>query len=79
MDEPATGLDPAASSDFYGLTEELRDSGMTIVMVSHDVRRALAKASRVLHLRGRQEFFGARDDYLASESGKRFAGGETGV
>jgi zinc transport system ATP-binding protein len=79
MDEPATGLDPASSADFYALTEELRASGMTIVMVSHDMGRALARASHVLHLRGRQEFFGARNEYLASESGKKFAGGEIGV
>jgi zinc transport system ATP-binding protein len=79
MDEPAAGLDPAASADLYALTEELRASGVTIVMVSHDVGRALARASHVLHLRGRQEFFGARDDYLASESGKKFMGGEAGA
>jgi ABC-type sulfate/molybdate transport systems ATPase subunit len=43
-------------------------------MVSHDVERATARATHVLHLNGgRQEFFGAKDDYLKTE-GSKFAG-----
>jgi zinc transport system ATP-binding protein len=44
-------------------------------MVSHDVGRAVGGASHVLHLKGRQEFFGTKDEYLRSGIGRKFAGG----
>jgi ABC-type Mn2+/Zn2+ transport system ATPase subunit len=37
LDEPATGVDPAAKGSLYELLNQLRDDGMTILMVSHDV------------------------------------------
>jgi zinc transport system ATP-binding protein len=76
LDEPVAGLDPAATRDFYDMTDELYSSGgMTIIMVSHDVGRAISSASHVLHLNRRQEFFGTREEYLASETGNKFTGG----
>lgn len=77
MDEPVAGLDPDATRDFYDMTDALRKScGMAIVMVSHDVKRALASATHVLHLDGRQEFFGAREEYLNSPISAAFTGGQ---
>jgi zinc transport system ATP-binding protein len=78
MDEPVAGLDPDATRNFYDMTDALRKScGMSIVMVSHDVSRALASATHVLHLDGRQEFFGSREEYLHSSIGGEFAGGQS--
>jgi zinc transport system ATP-binding protein len=75
LDEPVSGLDPDAAGDFYDIAENFnRNDGMTIVMVSHDVGRAVAGASRVLHIDGRQRFFGTRDEYLKSDLGRKFAG-----
>jgi heme exporter protein A len=57
LDEPRAGLDPAAAD----LLEPLigRASGLTRVLVTHDVERALAEADVALGLRaGRQEFAG---------------------
>lgn len=35
LDEPTTGLDPAATRDFYATVGELRDRGCTVVLSSH--------------------------------------------
>jgi zinc transport system ATP-binding protein len=75
LDEPVAGLDPAATQDFYDMTDSLHASGMSIVMVSHDVERAISGATHVLHLNCRQEFFGTKDGYLKSAAGGKFVGG----
>lgn len=50
LDEPTTGLDPEAVTEFYGLLAGINASGQTIAMVTHDRSRALAAASCVLTL-----------------------------
>lgn len=76
LDEPTTGLDPVVSAEFYSLIEHLnRDDGITIIMVSHDTGAPLRDATHVLHLKHSPLFFGTREDYLRSETGKLFLGG----
>lgn len=76
LDEPTTGLDPMVSGDFYGLIEELnRKNGITVIMVSHDMGPSLRSATHVLHIKHHPLFFGTREDYLASEAGRKFMGG----
>ncbi|MCR5816280.1 MAG: ABC transporter ATP-binding protein [Ruminococcus sp.] len=73
LDEPVTGLDPKAQNDLYELISELNKSGITIIMVSHDVNAAVRYASHVLHMgHRRQLFFGSKEDYLQSRIGKSF-------
>ncbi|MDR2587843.1 MAG: metal ABC transporter ATP-binding protein [Spirochaetales bacterium] len=73
LDEPAAGLDPLARDDMYRLLAELRaKKGIGIVMVSHDMGASLEYASRVLHLKGRQLFFGTPAQYEISAPGKEF-------
>jgi len=51
LDEPTSGVDAQTVDALYGLLTRLsRDRGMTIVMVTHDVARASALASRVMCL-----------------------------
>ena len=50
LDEPVTGLDPAATQEMYDLIEQLNKSGITIIMISHDTDAALKYASHVLHI-----------------------------
>lgn len=77
LDEPVTGLDPVATEEMYDLLYHLnRDHGITIIMVSHDIRASLKYSSHMLHLRGKQLYFGKTSDYLSSEAGKIFVGGE---
>ncbi len=77
LDEPVTGLDPVATEEMYELLYHLnRDHGITVITVSHDIRASLRYSTHMLHLRGTQLYFGPSSDYLASEAGKIFAGGE---
>ncbi len=64
LDEPIAGLDPQAADDMYKIISELNRSGMTIIMISHDVDEAIKHATHVLHL-GENIFFGASGDYHA--------------
>lgn len=72
LDEPVTGLDPKASADMYSLIKGLNSSGITIIMVSHDVTSAVNNASKILHLSKNTYFFGTSHQYLHSELGKKF-------
>lgn len=64
LDEPVTGLDPAATEEMYGIIKMLNDRGMAIVTVSHDMRGALRDARHVLVMNdSRVGFFGDLDKY----------------
>ncbi len=64
LDEPVTGLDPAATQEMYDLIEQLNRSGITIIMISHDTDAALKYASHVLHIgSGGASFFGDVKEY----------------
>ena len=73
LDEPITGLDPAAAQDLYKTFSYLNTKeGMAIVMVTHDLGPALRSARSVLHIGQRGTFLGPVADYLASPQGRRF-------
>jgi ABC-2 type transport system ATP-binding protein len=50
LDEPTTGFDPAARRDAWQLVRELRTTGMTILLTTHDMDEAQALADRVVLL-----------------------------
>lgn len=77
LDEPATGLDPAASEEMYELLKRLnKEKGTTILMISHDMNKAVLDAGKILHInRGSGcGYFGPADKYLNSDAAKRFLG-----
>jgi zinc transport system ATP-binding protein len=77
LDEPTAGLDPLAASELYGLLKKInRETGVTIIMVSHDIGAAERYATKVLHLQNRQCFFGAYHDYMNTDMGKQFFGAD---
>jgi ABC-2 type transport system ATP-binding protein len=51
LDELTTGLDPAARRETWSLIEELRDDGLTIVLVTHFMDEAERLCDRVAVLR----------------------------
>ena len=74
LDEPVTGLDPMAQRDMYELIAQLNKSGVTVIMVSHDLTAALEYSSHILHIGAhRQLFFGKTADYLSSDAGRSFS------
>ena len=51
LDEPVNGLDPKIVTQIYELLEKLnKENGITIIMVSHDIERALKYATRVIEI-----------------------------
>lgn len=73
LDEPVTGLDPAAAQDLYKTLNYLNHrEGMAVVMVTHDLRPALRDAGTVLHIGHGGTFLGTPAEYLASPYGRRF-------
>ena len=73
LDEPVAGLDPLATQDLYELVKRINSRlGITVIMVSHDMRASVEYASHILHLSNSQLYFGGKEDYLSSDAGKRF-------
>jgi ABC-2 type transport system ATP-binding protein len=52
LDEPTTGLDPGATRDFHRLVGDLRERGVAVLMVSHDLLGAADLADRIGLLAG---------------------------
>ena len=50
LDEPTTGLDQTAVASFYAGLRSLRETGLAIVMATHELAAARPLASHVLHL-----------------------------
>ncbi|WP_459549162.1 ABC transporter ATP-binding protein [Nocardia sp. X0981] len=51
LDEPLAGLDPEGRADIVDLLARLRDSGLTLIVISHDVEDVAAICDRTVHLR----------------------------
>lgn len=67
LDEPVTGLDPAAAAEFYDVIGNLnRRHGVAVVMVSHDLGGAMRDANKVLVMNRGVDFFGDIDAYRAT-------------
>jgi len=72
LDEPTTGFDPAARRGAWDLVRELRATGTTILLTTHDMAEAQALADRVVLLNngavvaeGPPERLGGRDNERA--------------
>jgi len=75
LDEPTSGLDPLVTVEVYELLKTLnQQTGISIIMVSHDIRGAAQYAKRVLHLENGSGSLSEAADYLSSEMGKKFLG-----
>lgn len=75
LDEPVTGLDPAAAKDLYEEIKKLNHEGVTILMVTHDIKNALEYATHILHLEQERNFFGTVAEYRKSNISNMFLGG----
>ncbi len=75
LDEPVSGLDPMVTSELYELISDINKSGVTIIMVTHDMAAALKYASHILCLRSEGWFFGTLDEFLTDSSSDFLKGG----
>jgi Cu-processing system ATP-binding protein len=63
LDEPTTGLDPELRQSFYGILEELRLRGTTVLLSSHALNELEERAGRVVIMnRGVKVADGTLDD-----------------
>ncbi len=69
LDEPVNGLDPNASKEMYSIIKELNKSGMTVIMITHDINTAVNSANKILHLDRDNHFYGTTAEYLVSNFG----------
>ena len=69
MDEPTAGLDSRMVRELLELADELNQSGLTVIMSTHDVEIAYSWADemRVLH-QGRLEFSGRPEEFFDKEA-----------
>jgi lipopolysaccharide export system ATP-binding protein len=68
FDEPFAGIDPLTIESLHGILEELRSSGVGILLTDHNVREALSLCDRAYVLfRGRVLAEGAPPELVASE------------
>ncbi len=73
LDEPVSGLDPKVTADMYSLIKNLNKDGITVIMISHDIRAAVEYASHILHI-GDYVFFGTKEEYINSNGFKSLKG-----
>lgn len=71
LDEPVSGLDPKVTMEMYELIGNLNKSGVTVIMISHDIQAAVRYATHILHI-GDVFFYGTRDEYVSSGTGREF-------
>lgn len=72
LDEPITGLDPLASQDLYELIADLNKSGITVIMVSHDITESVKHANHILHMTAKGYYYGTTHQYIHSDIGAKF-------
>ncbi|MDE5737430.1 MAG: ABC transporter, partial [Oscillospiraceae bacterium] len=62
-----------ATHEMYELIANLNQKdNMTIIMISHDIQASIKYASHILHIGGKQLFYGSKTEYLTSKVGQAF-------
>lgn len=77
LDEPVAGLDPAATAELYAIIGRMKEEGMTVVMISHDLTSSLRCATKVLWLRN-DGYHILTPEAFAEQLPKLLIGGEAG-
>lgn len=66
LDELTTGLDPEVRATMWCSFENIRDNGVSIIMVSHYMDEVETLADKILYLeKGKQCFFGTQKEFRA--------------
>lgn len=76
LDEPVSGLDPIVTAELYDLIKAInKTEGITIIMITHDVKEAVNHSNRILHLANKQLFYGSVEKYKQSPLSDGFVTG----
>ena len=75
LDEPVSGLDPLVTSEMYEVIDELNDSGVTIIMVTHDIHNAVHYGNKILNMSRNSYYFGEMSEYVKTDAFRAMAGG----
>ena len=77
LDEPTTGLDPFVTAELYKLMGHLNQyHGVTVVMVTHDIKNSVQYANKILCMEHDGDFFGTTEEYMQTPAAKLIFGGE---
>lgn len=75
LDEPVSGLDPMVTAEMYELISDINKSGVTVIMVTHDLAGSFRCANRILCLRSDDYFFGTPEEFCESDMADFMKGG----
>ncbi len=75
LDEPVSGLDPMVTVGLYNIISGINKSGVTVIMVTHDISAAMQYASHILCLRSESCFFGTKKEFMESDASAFLRGG----
>lgn len=67
LDEPVTSLDKTAAEEMYSIIKNLNKSGLAIIMISHDINRAVSESKHILSLSDNGYFYGTAQEYVKGD------------
>ena len=70
LDEPTNALDVRSRNKLYELIAELNRSGLTIIIVSHNIENVISDATHVIYLKDTLKFAGTKAEFLETEYAK---------
>ena len=68
LDEPTVGVDAESREAFYELLADLNESGLTILLIEHDIGVVTTYASEVACLNRRLYFDGDPEEFVATDA-----------
>ncbi|MDT3922839.1 AAA family ATPase, partial [Staphylococcus aureus] len=63
LDEPTNGIDAKHVSEFYNTLDQLKQEGITIILVTHDIGVVADTATEVACLNKHLHFHGTTDEF----------------
>lgn len=64
LDEPTAAFDTASAEELYSLIRKLNRNGLAVIMITHDISRAVGEAKHILSLSDGDSFFGSDAEYV---------------
>jgi len=68
LDEPAVGVDADSRERFYGFLSDLNETGLTVVLIEHDIGVVTRHATDVACLNRRLYFHGEPDEFVETDA-----------